>query len=133
MTDLADFDRFTAVYPRPEGIGGARRQWLWALAAADNKAQEIIKAAVLYADYCRREGIERRYIPLPAKWLAEERWKDKLPEPPKKAADANLRARASTVAKGLGYLIRGSLTRRELEEMVRLGLLTREQAEAEPV
>ena len=115
------------------GLGAARRAWIWALSAVDpaNDSQQIIEAAKAYAAYCKRESIEARFIPMPARWLADERWNDKLPEPPRISGDANLRARASTISKGLSYLIRGSLTARELKEMAAAGLISQEQATAE--
>ena len=82
MTDpLVAFDAWWAAYPRQYGIGAARRQWMWALAKVDNDHDKLIRAAADYAAYCRREGLEERYILAPAKWFIDEHWLDQHVQP----------------------------------------------------
>ena len=131
MTDSADFDRFWAAYPRQQGIGAARRQWIWALSAAGNDTKTIIAEAARFAGYCRREGVDQQFIPMPAKWLADERWKDVLPEPPRINGDAELQSKARIINNGNGHMLRASLTRQQVREMAKLGMITAEQAAKE--
>ena len=130
-TSLEDFDRFWAAYPRQQGLGAARRAWIWALSAAGNDAGTIIDAAMQYATYCRREGIDPQFIPMPAKWLADERWRDVLPKPPRINGDAELAAKARIINNGNGRMLCASLTRQQVREMARLGLITAERAARE--
>ncbi len=67
-----DFVEFWGTYPRQS----ARPSALLAFNHAVKKAApaELIAAAARFAEACR--GMELRYIPFPAKWLEEERWRD---------------------------------------------------------
>ena len=129
--DVASFDRFWAAYPRQQGIGAARRQWIWALSATENDAETIIAAAIRYATYCRREGIDQQFIPMPAKWLADERWKDVLPEPPRIDPDRDLKRHAVTIAKSRAWMLRLHVSDRDVREMVSKGYLDKEVADRE--
>ena len=131
MAEVADFDRFWTAYPRQQGIGAARRAWIWALSAAGNDAETIIKAATRYATYCRREGTDPQFIPMPAKWLADERWRDVLPEPPRIDPDRDLKRQAVTIAKSRAWMLRLHVSDRDVREMVSKGYLDKEVADRE--
>lgn len=89
------FDRFWDIYPKKSRYGGARRQWMWALAATNNDAEVIIAGAKAYANHCRRNGIEQQYILNPQNWLADECWRDVYDQPsrgPEPSEEARIRA-----------------------------------------
>jgi hypothetical protein len=73
------FEAFWAAYPRGAGSHPktpAREAFTRALNAGADP-EPIIKAAQRFADEQRAAGrIGTRYIPFPAKWLDEERWRD---------------------------------------------------------
>jgi hypothetical protein len=71
---------YEQAYPRREARARARKAWTTAVEAVDDPS-EIITAARRHADHYRRVRKERRFIPLPATWLNDERWKDDLPSP----------------------------------------------------
>lgn len=67
------FVPFWNFFPKQEGEKAARKAWAKAVADGANP-DEIVAGAKRYADQC--DGREDRYIKMPAKWLAEERWRD---------------------------------------------------------
>ena len=72
------FHKFYVEYPKHVGRGAAIR----ALDRALKKAtiEQIVEGAKKYAAWCLRNGVESKYVCLPATWLNQERWADELPE-----------------------------------------------------
>lgn len=69
------FDEFWAVYPRRVGKIGA--QSIWAKVIRRGAAPpQIISAAERFRDECRASGTEKRFIPHPASWLRDGRYRD---------------------------------------------------------
>jgi hypothetical protein len=69
------FSAFWTCYPRRTGKDAARRKWD-RLSRADRVA--ILAAVPAHVAHWRREGTEPRFIPHPATWLSQGRWKDDL-------------------------------------------------------
>ena len=88
-TARAGFDAFCEVYPRKEALEAAWRVWR-KLQPDDDLTQRILAAV----DWQRRqENWQRergRFVPLPAKWLQDQRWTDEPPAIPG-VSDATLR------------------------------------------
>ena len=72
------FERFWTTYPRCERVRVTRAAWDAALRKAS--AEEIISAAARYAALCEGRGGE--FVSPAVTWLNDERWRDRLPEPP---------------------------------------------------
>lgn len=72
----SEFARWYAAYPRKEGKGRALKAYKAALKKVD--ADTLLEAAQDAA--ARWEKRERRYIPMPASWLNDERWLDEVPD-----------------------------------------------------
>lgn len=72
------FERFWTTYPRCERVRVTRAAWDAALRKAS--AEEIITAAARYAALCEGRGGE--FVSPAVTWLNDERWRDRLPEPP---------------------------------------------------
>ena len=68
------FQKFYVEYPKHVGRGAAVK----ALERALKKAplETIVAGAKMYAEKCRKEGTEIRFICLPSTWLNQERWLD---------------------------------------------------------
>lgn len=73
-TSESAFDRWWKIYPRKEAKKDAEE----AFRAAVKKVgvEDLIRATQNYADHCRQNGTETRFIKLPAGWLRKERWED---------------------------------------------------------
>ena len=116
-----DFEVWYAGYPHKVCKGQARRAWA--------KARQQATMAELLSGVERYKAAKPADIPWcnPATWLNGERWLD---EPatscrsPEQDPDAELRARAKTIAAGLPC---PNVTFRQLARMVELGLVTRDQ------
>ena len=70
----AGFDQFMAVYPKTYGIGGARRQWIWAIGKCNNDPTPIIEGAMRYAAYVAKQQLDYAKVLSPGNWLADEHW-----------------------------------------------------------
>ena len=69
------FDLFMEIYPRKMRRGRARRAYLYAIMCFDE--QEILEGARRFAAHCASlPESERKYIPFPASWIADEGWAD---------------------------------------------------------
>lgn len=66
------FDEFWQAYPRKVGQGAARAAF--ALATTDTPATTIV--AGLVATLPELQNVDPKFIPHPAKWIADERWTD---------------------------------------------------------
>lgn len=71
------FDDFWNAYPRKVSKGQARKAWK----PATKKASQdlIVAASYAFAEWCRHEETEQRFIAHPATWLNGERWNDEPP------------------------------------------------------
>jgi hypothetical protein len=78
----ADFDEWYKVFPRHAGVGGARAKYLAARKAGVTK-ETLLEGARAAAKYYAQE--DKRFIPMPATWLNQERWADDYTGPPPKA------------------------------------------------
>jgi len=71
------FEEFWKVYPRRQGRGGAIKAFAKALESSN--ATEILEGARSYGSDINLP--DKQFIPMPATWLNQERWKDgPLPE-----------------------------------------------------
>jgi hypothetical protein len=68
----AEFEGFWESYPRKTGKGAARAAWQKAVAKSPHA--EIL--AGLHRNRAALAALEERYVPHPATWLNQERWKD---------------------------------------------------------
>ena len=73
------FDEFYSLYPRKEAKGKAEPAYKKAIKEGIAH-EEIIRGLKAFNERIRKEGTEKRYIPLPASWLNAERWADKHEE-----------------------------------------------------
>ena len=71
-----DFERFWKVYPRKVGIGNARASFEKAIKKAS--VDQMIEAVEKQRQSRQWKDDGGKYIPLPATWLNQERWGDKL-------------------------------------------------------
>jgi hypothetical protein len=78
----ADFDEWYRVFPRHAGVGGARAKYLAKRKEGFSK-ETLLEGARAAAKYYAEE--DKRYIPMPATWLNQERWSDDYTGPPPKA------------------------------------------------
>lgn len=69
------FSEFWKVWPRKHGIKKARAEWAKILSDVD----VVIDVAGEWAAHYEKHGIEKKWIPEPANWLAGERWLEDLP------------------------------------------------------
>ena len=69
------FSEFWKVWPRKHGIKKARAEWRKILSDVD----VVIDVAGDWAAHYEKHGIEKKWIPEPANWLAGERWLEDLP------------------------------------------------------
>jgi hypothetical protein len=86
---LDAFDDFWAAYPRKVGKGAARKAW------KKIKPSGGLVAVMLTAIAQQKRSTDWRrdggqFIPHPATWLNQERWKDELPEKKPTNPQANL-------------------------------------------
>lgn len=91
-----DFAEWYAAYPRREGRGRALKAYRAARKKAD--AETLLRAARGAAEFYRRS--ERRFIPMPASWLNDERWLDEVPDsaPPADDGEGREQSTADVVA-----------------------------------
>lgn len=87
--DQDRFPDFWAAYPRKENQTKAEAEFITAAISAD--AEAIIAGARKFAVAC--SGQEPRFIPLPASWLRDKRWRDQISTvvPPDSAKEARRR------------------------------------------
>lgn len=71
----AEFERFWKAYPRRDVKKEAYRAWQQVYHVMPN-AEVVIKQAAAFAEHCKREGTEKRFIPHPSTWLRAFRWED---------------------------------------------------------
>ena len=77
--DKSDFDLFWDAYPRKDGLNAASDAWISAVEAGDIKYGDgaMIAEAVERAKTSRQWTQDGgRYIPMPARYIAERRWTD---------------------------------------------------------
>ncbi|MBI1407326.1 MAG: hypothetical protein GC145_14525 [Caulobacter sp.] len=73
----AEFAQFWAAYPRRPGDARHLAGVEFAkLLKGGEIAEALIASARLYADHCRAQGIDGRYIPMGRTWLAQRRFED---------------------------------------------------------
>jgi hypothetical protein len=73
------FSLFWAIYPRPENRVKAEAEWI--TQRLFTPAETIVAGARAFADAHKASGQERRFEPLPANWLKDQRWTDVIPPP----------------------------------------------------
>jgi len=69
------FDEFWSIWPRKHGLKRARAEW----AKITHDVDIIISAAGDWAAHYQRHGVDRKWIPEPANWLRDGRWREDLP------------------------------------------------------
>jgi len=69
------FPDFYSAYPRRIAKAEAEKAWIQAMLQNHDPAV-IIQGAKCFAELCRREGTEPKFIPHPATWLRGRRWED---------------------------------------------------------
>lgn len=116
------FELWWRAYPHRVCKGQARRAWVAALRKAT--FQELMDGVARYV------ASKPHDIPWcnPATFLNGERWLDEYPDPAanrRSDPDLLLRKRAQAIAAGIPC---AGATRQQVERMVELGLLTKEQA-----
>lgn len=79
----SEFETFWSLYPRREGKGAAKKSFV--AVAKKTKPETIIEG--LQKQLPALNGRERKYVPMPATWLNQERWED---EPADTVLDAEL-------------------------------------------
>ena len=79
----SDFERFWAVYPRRQGKGAAKKAW----DKADVDGPSLVRFAEKFASDPNLPT-DKKFIPLPATWLNQERWGDD-PYPPRNYESGN--------------------------------------------
>jgi|GEM_PF-5119510 len=85
------FETAWAVYPRHTDKGAAYRAWRARVRAGATPA-DLERAARHYADHCRREGREERFIKHASTfWGPTEPWREYLDPPPDKPTGARAR------------------------------------------
>lgn len=72
------FKDFWKAWPRKHGIKKAKAEWKKIESDAD-LVSHIIVAARTWAAHYEQHGVDRKWIPEPANWLAGERWDEDLP------------------------------------------------------
>lgn len=69
------FPEFWAVYPRRIARADAEKAFIQQILRGHDPST-IITGASYFAEFCRRKGTERDFIPHPSTWLRGERWAD---------------------------------------------------------
>lgn len=76
---LEEFEKFWEAYPRKTGKGAAKKSWLKAVGQVEGRI-------IIDAVYKQRKGFNyednKKYIPMPATWLNQERWLDEARNAP---------------------------------------------------
>ncbi len=82
-----DFDAFWAAYPprRPNPRAMAEKEFARLLRQGVDPAL-LVAAAQAYASECARKGVREDFVVHARTFLAQHRWRDYLPDPPKKPA-----------------------------------------------
>jgi hypothetical protein len=76
-----DFDEFYKAYPRKDARRAAAVAFSRALVRhPDYSGLNLAAAATLFAQKVRKESIEPRFIPLPATWLNQDRYREYFEE-----------------------------------------------------
>lgn len=70
----SDFDKFFALYPRPTGIGAARRAFINQIMFKGALPEQMIAAAKRFREL--KSDVKTEFIPYPAKWLEDETYRD---------------------------------------------------------
>ena len=70
-----EFERFWSVYPRKVG-DKKKAEGFFGEQIAEGGVERIIQSAEEFRDECLRIGTAQRYIPYPATWLNQQRWKN---------------------------------------------------------
>ncbi len=70
-----EFEQFWNYYPRKVGKLDAIKAFS-SVIRQGYKAEDISAGALAFAEMCRREGTEPRFVPYPATWLRAGRWMD---------------------------------------------------------
>ncbi|MEC0248871.1 DUF4373 domain-containing protein [Paenibacillus chitinolyticus] len=73
------FEEFWSIYPKKAAPKDAEKAWA-ALIKEKAQINDVLIAARSYAEECKREKRDKRFIKLPATFLRQDRWKDHLPE-----------------------------------------------------
>lgn len=81
---ITEFDAFWEAYPRKVGHKVAQEEWD-KIAPDENLSKAIIDAVYAQKSTSQWRKDDGKYIPYPARWLAEHRWEDKLTD----AANSN--------------------------------------------
>ena len=71
---LKHFGVFWEKYPNKIGKPNAQKKY------KHKHHEEIIEWLTSWSEYWKRSGTEKKYIPHPATWLNQERWRDKPPD-----------------------------------------------------
>jgi len=69
------FDEFWKAWPRKHGLRKARTEWAKIKADVDI----IIEVATDWAAHYRKHATDMKWVPEPANWLRDERWREDLP------------------------------------------------------
>ncbi|MBB3562887.1 hypothetical protein FHX06_004231 [Rhizobium sp. BK512] len=72
------FAEFWKAWPRKHGKAKAAKEWKKITHAAD-LVSHVIATARIWADHYAKHGVDMKWIPEPANWLAGERWDEDLP------------------------------------------------------
>lgn len=75
----AAFERFRRCYPRRSGPWKPAKQKFLGLIRAGEDAEEIIRGAEEFARL--KASADPQFVPMPATWLNQERWKDPPEQP----------------------------------------------------
>jgi hypothetical protein len=73
-----EFGEFWRAWPRRHGKKKAQAEWN-KLAPTAELASHIILTASAWAEHYDKHGVNKKWIPEPANWLAGERWDEDLP------------------------------------------------------
>jgi len=78
---VSAFDRFWAAYPRTRDVSKKVARQKFTIAARTTPADWIVRAAGRFAEICAAEGKQEQFIPHPATWLNQERYKIDILQP----------------------------------------------------
>lgn len=102
------FKDFYAAYPRKVARAEAEKAFIQQVLKGFDPA-EIIEGATFFAEYCRKKGTDRDFIPHPASWLRGERWADEEIQdcrPPSKEEIEAARDKADKLMKRGKYAVK---------------------------
>ncbi|WP_337267116.1 hypothetical protein [Oryzifoliimicrobium ureilyticus] len=69
------FNEFWKAWPRKHGLKKARAEWTKIV----SDVEVIIRIARAWAAHYQKHGVDMKWVPEPANWLRDERWKEDLP------------------------------------------------------